>query len=211
MSGRPRVLRADDLSSKGRYQLLTSLVVPRPIGWLSTREPAGAPNLAPFSFFNALASSPMLVGVSIGLRDGGPKDTLLNIRRSGAFCVNVVGEDLLELMNETGADFGPDVDEASHVGLTLGQGEVVDAPYVAEAPAVLECSLYREIPLEEASADLLIGRVEAVHLSEALEMVPGTRYVDPETFRPVGRLHGRAYGMLGEVRFIHRGGSGDGS
>ncbi|MDX1568545.1 MAG: hypothetical protein R3223_12135, partial [Longimicrobiales bacterium] len=77
MSGRPRVLRADDLSSKGRYQLLTSLVVPRPIGWLSTREPAGAPNLAPFSFFNALASSPMLVGVSIGLRDGGPKDTLL--------------------------------------------------------------------------------------------------------------------------------------
>lgn len=211
MSEQPRLFHADELSSKGRYQLLTSLVVPRPIGWLSTREPAGAPNLAPFSFFTALASSPMLVGVSIGLRSSGPKDTLRNIRRSGAFCVNVVGEALLEVMNETAADFGPDVDEATHVGLTLAEAEVVDAPYVADAPAVLECSLYREVPLEEASTDFLIGRVEAVHLSEGLKMVPGTRYVDPETFRPVGRLHGRAYGMLGEVRFIHRGGSGDGS
>jgi len=206
-----RVLHAEELSSKGRYQLLTSLVVPRPIGWLSTREPGGAPNLAPFSFFNALAASPMLVGVSIGLRDSGPKDTLRNIRRSGAFCVNVVGESLLEVMNETAAEFGPEVDEASHVGLSLAEGTVVDAPYVADAPAVLECSLYREVQLEEASTDFLIGRVEAVHLAEKLRMVPGTRYVDPESFRPVGRLHGRAYSLLGEVRFLHRRGSGDAS
>lgn len=211
MSQRARVVHADELSSKGRYQLLTSLVVPRPIGWLSTREPGGAANLAPFSFFNALAASPMLVGVSIGLRDAGPKDTLRNIRRTSAFCVNVVGERLLEAMNETATDFGPEVDEASHVGLSLAEGEVVDAPYVDEAPAVLECSLYRKVELEDASTDLLIGRVEAVHLSEELHMVPGTRYVDPESFRPVGRLHGRAYGMLGEVRFLHRGGSGDAS
>ncbi len=201
-----RLLRAHELSGKGRYQLLTSLVVPRPIGWLSTREPGGAPNLAPFSFYTALASSPMLVGVSIGLRDSGPKDTLHNLRRSGAFCVNVVGESLLEVMNVTAAEFGPEVDEASHVGLTLAEGSVVDAPYVVEAPAVLECALYEELRLDEASTDFVIGRVEAVHLSEELRMVPGTRYVDPETFRPVGRLHGRAYGMLGEVRFLHRGG-----
>lgn len=211
MTPRGRVFHAEELSSKGRYQLLTSLVVPRPIGWLSTRVPAGSPNLAPFSFYTALSSSPMLVGISIGLRDGGPKDTLRNIRRSGAFCVNVVGENLLEVMNETATEFGPEVDEASHVGLSLADGEVVDAPYVAEAPAVLECTLYREIPLEEAGADFVIGKVEAVHLAEELQIVPGTRYVDPATFRPVGRLHGRAYGMLGEVRFLHRGGSGDGS
>lgn len=207
----PRLFRTHQLSSKGRYQLLTSLVVPRPIGWLSTREPGGAPNLAPFSFYTALSSSPMLVGVSIGLRDSGPKDTLRNLRRSGAFCVNVVGESLLEVMNVTGADFGPEVDEASHVGLTLAEGSVVDAPFVVEAPAVLECALYKELQLEEASTDFVIGRIEAVHLSEELRMVPGTRYVDPESFRPVGRLHGRAYGMLGEVRFLHRGGSGDSS
>lgn len=206
-----RLLRTGDLSGRGRYQLLTSLVVPRPIGWLSTRDPEGAPNLAPFSFYTALASSPMLVGVSIGLRSSGPKDTLLNVRRTGAFCVNVVGEGQLDAMNETAADFGPEVDEAHRVGLVLEEATVVDAPYVTEAPAVLECSLYREVDLAEAGADFLIGRVEAVHLAPELRMLPGTRYVDPETFRPVGRLHGRAYGMLGEVRFLRRGGSGGGS
>jgi len=153
----------------------------------------------------------MLVGVSIGLRSTGPKDTLRNLRRTGAFCVNVVGESQLDAMNETAADFGPEVDEASHVGLDLAAATVVDAPYVPEAPAVLECSLYRELELPEASADFVVGRVEAVHLSPELRMLPGTRYVDPQTFRPVGRLHGRAYGMLGEVRFLHRGGSGDDS
>jgi len=207
----PRVLRPGDLSSRGRYQLLTSLVVPRPIGWLSTRDPEGAPNLAPFSFYTALSSSPMLVGVSIGLRSSGPKDTLHNLRRTGAFCVYVVGERQLDVMNETAADFAPEVDEARHVGLDLAPAAAVDAPYVAEAPAVLECRLYLEVDLAEAGADFVIGRVEAVHLAPELRMVPGTRYVDPETFRPVGRLHGRAYGMLGEVRFLHRGGGGDGS
>lgn len=206
-----RLFRSGDLSSRGRYQLLTSLVVPRPIGWLSTRDPEGAPNLAPFSFYTALSSSPMLVGISIGLRSSGPKDTLRNVRRTGAFCVNVVGESQLEVMNETAADFEPEIDEARRVGLDLAQGRLVDAPYVTEAPAVLECTLYREIELAEAGADFVIGRVEAVHLAPDLRLVPGTRYVDPETFRPVGRLHGRAYGMLGEVRFLHRGGSGDGS
>lgn len=153
----------------------------------------------------------MLVGISIGLRSSGPKDTLRNVRRTGAFCVNVVGESQLEVMNETAADFEPEIDEARRVGLDLAQGRLVDAPYVTEAPAVLECTLYREIELAEAGADFVIGRVEAVHLAPDLRLVPGTRYVDPETFRPVGRLHGRAYGMLGEVRFLHRGGSGDGS
>lgn len=199
------MLRSDELSGRERYQLLTSLVVPRPIGWISTADPAGGSNLAPFSFYAALSSSPMLVGVSVGHRGEGPKDSLRNARAAGAFCVNVVGEDQLEAMNETAGDFGPEVDEARRVGLLLEPAETVNAPYVAEAPAVLECSLYRVLDLGEAPNTFVIGRVEAVRLSSRLRTVPGTRYVDVESLRPVGRLHGRAYGLLGPVRYISRG------
>ena len=76
-----RLFEPDALTRRERYQLITSLVVPRPIGWVSTWSAEGGANLAPFSFFYALAASPMLVGVSVGTRGGEPKDTLLNIRR----------------------------------------------------------------------------------------------------------------------------------
>ena len=206
MTETSRVLRSHDLSNKERYQLLTSLVVPRPIGWISTRAPGGVPNLAPFSFYSALATSPMLVGVSMAHRNEGPKDSLHNAREAGAFCVNVVGESLLEAMNETAGSFGPEVDEASQVGLTLGQAEAVDAPYVREAPAVLECNLHQVVDLADAPNTLVVGRVEAIRLGPGLRTVPGTRYVEAESFRPVARLYGRAYGLLGQVRFVPRGG-----
>ena len=132
-------IRTADVSALERYQLLTSLVVPRPIGWLSTVNRSGAPNLAPFSYFAALASTPMLVGASIGFRRGEPKDTLVNIRESGAFCVNVVTEEQLEAMNLTSGDYLPDVDEFRVAGLPMARAELVDAPYVESCPAVLEC------------------------------------------------------------------------
>lgn len=210
-SGEFDVLRTGDLSRRERYQLLTSLVVPRPIGWISSRDRAGAANLAPFSFYTALSFSPMLVGVSVGHRTGGPKDSLRNARASGAFCVNVVGEEQLEAMNDTAGEYGPEVDEARQVGLTLAPAGSVDAPYVVDAPAVLECSVFRTVDLGDAPNTLVVGRVEAVRLSEGMRTVPGTRYVDAESFRPVGRLYGRAYGLLGEIRFISRGEEGGAS
>jgi len=80
MSAPPRVIRTGEIGNRERYQLLTSLVVPRPIAWVSTRGPGSVPNLGPFSYFAALSATPMLVGVSIGERGGAPKDTLANIR-----------------------------------------------------------------------------------------------------------------------------------
>ena len=199
-----RTTRPRDLSPRERYQLLTSLVVPRPIGWISTRSPEGVANLSPFSYFAALSSNPLLVGVSIGLRRGEPKDTLRNIRDTGAFCVNVVSEDLLEKMNASSGEYPPEVDELDLVGLTPVPGEEVDAPWVREAPAALECTLFREVELGEAPNVLVLGEVKAVHLSRALELVPGTWAVQPGSLRPVGRLGGDRYALLGEVREIPR-------
>lgn len=183
---------------------MTSLVVPRPIGWLSTWGEDGTANVAPFSYFNALSASPMLVAVSVGHRKTGPKDTLVNVRARKAFCFNVVSVGQLEAMNETSAEVGPEVDEFDLAGLTLVRSDRVDAPYVGEAPAVFECVLRKEVDLDGAPNTLVIGEVVAVRLDPALGLLEGTLAVDPEKLRPVGRLSGAAYALPGVVKLLPR-------
>jgi len=181
-------VRPRDISGSDRYGLLTSLVLPRPIGWISTRSASGHPNLAPFSFFAALAGSPPLVGMSIGARAREPKDTLVNVRETGIFCVNVCSEDLLEAMNISSGEYPPDVDEFTLSKLTMMEGQEVEAPFVLEAPAVLECVVFKEVGLEPAKNVLVIGEVVCIHISRSLGLVPGHWAVDPAALRPVGRL-----------------------
>ncbi len=199
-----RVLRTDALTGRERYQLLTSLVVPRPIAWVSTRSPEGRHNLAPFSYYAALSASPFLVGVSVGHRGGAPKDTLRNVRGTGAFCVNVVTAGQLREMNETSGEFPPEVDEFERAGLESAEAESVDAPYVAGCPAVLECRLFREVELGEAPNTLLVGEVLAVRLSEELRTREGTWFVDTESLDPVARLWGDLYSRVGETPSLPR-------
>ncbi len=130
MSPVTEVLTPGELLELERYQLITSLVVPRPIGWLSTRSADGVPNLAPYSFFNVLSVHPMLVGVSIGQKKSGMKDSLVNIRELGAFCLNIVSQELIEQMNDSSASVEPEVDEFALVGLTPVDSDRVAAPFV---------------------------------------------------------------------------------
>lgn len=201
----PRVaIDPEGVSARERYALLTTLVVPRPIGWISTWSDEATANLAPYSYFAALSASPLLVGVSVGSRREGPKDTLVNLRRTGGFCVNVVSEPLLEVMNATSAEVPHGVDEFELVGLERGVSERVNAPYVAASPAVLECSVSREVELEGGVNTLVIGRVRGILLDPTLAPEDERSGVDPRRLRPVGRLGGAAYALPGEVRIIPR-------
>jgi flavin reductase (DIM6/NTAB) family NADH-FMN oxidoreductase RutF len=202
--GERRLIRTADISGKERYQLLTSLVVPRPIGWLSTFAKDGTANLAPFSYFAALADTPMLVGVSIGWRAGEPKDTLRNILDTRAFCINVVTEPQLEAMNATSGDYPRGVDEFKVAGLPMANGSLVRAPYVENCPAVMECRLYKEVALGTASNNLLLGEVLAVRLGSELRLVPGTQHVETESLKPVGRLFASGYTLLGKIKTVPR-------
>lgn len=179
-------------------------MVPRPIGWISTYGEDGTPNLSPFSYFAALSSSPMLVGVSVGRRGAGFKDTLVNLRARREFCVNVVAEELLVAMNESSASVPPEVDEFVLSGLARSASRTVDAPFVAMCPAVLECRVRQEVDLGDAPNHLMIGEVVGVRLSEDLELEEGTMMVRPESLRPVGRLGGAAYAVVREVERILR-------
>ena len=115
------------------YHLLTSTIIPRPIGWASTLSADGVPNLAPFSFFNALSGEPPYLMLSVGQRAGAAKDTLTNILATKEFVVNIVGEHVAMHMNLTSGNYAPDVDEFAVSGVTRAPSLKVKPPHVAEA------------------------------------------------------------------------------
>jgi len=192
------------LDPRQRYHLITSLVVPRPIAWISTRAVDGRRNLAPFSYFNALSSSPMLVGASVGRRRDGVKDTLANIRQTGVFVVNLVGEQNLETMVRSSGEWSPDIDEFEEAGVRAEDASTVDAPIVADAAAVFECRLFREVDLGSSPNVLVIGEVMALRLGEELVYDRQRYHVDVGSLRPVGRLGLDEYALPGPVRSVPR-------
>lgn len=208
MSG-PEHFDTTELTGRQRYRLLTSLVVPRPIGWMGTRADDGTANLAPFSYFNALSASPMLVGASIGRRRGAggeavEKDTLRNIRETRVFSLSVVTERHLETMVRTSGDWPPETSEFEEAGLQAAECRSVAAPYVAGAPAVMECRLFRIVELGESPNTLVIGEVVAVRLEPSLVLDRETMHVSADSLRPVGRLGLDEYSLQGELRHVPR-------
>ncbi len=170
-------------SKADNYKLLTNLVVPRPIAWVSSQSPGGVVNLAPFSFFNAVGSDPLYLIVSIGDNDaGGPKDSARNIRASGEFVVNLVTEELFDAMNLSAADFPPEQSELEAAHLHAAPSVRIKAPRVAEAQASLECKLHSAQSL--GANTLFIGEVVMFHVADHLL---GPR-LHIENFAPIGRL-----------------------
>jgi len=145
----------------------------------------------------------MLFSLSIGTRNGVAKDSLQNIRERGEFCINVVTESQLHQMNLTAGEYPPDVDEFAHAGLSVSEAETVDAPYVGECPAVFECRLFKEVDLAPG-VSLVIAEALGVRLDPSLRIAEGTHFVATESLRPVGRLAGAEYALLGEVMVLER-------
>jgi flavin reductase (DIM6/NTAB) family NADH-FMN oxidoreductase RutF len=183
----------EELSSVDRYKLTTGLIVPRPIGWIGTYGPDRTPNLAPYSFFQAVATNPPVVLFSTGVIGGVSKDSLDNCRTSGVFTANLVDHDLSVAMNATAATVTADVDEFELAGLTPANFGTVDAPGVVGAKAVLECRVVREVEFGDDPAMnhvVTFGEVVAFHIADAV--LDGTR-IDAEALDAVGRLSGMAY------------------
>ena len=168
------------------YAVLVSLVVPRPIGWVTTISAEGVVNAAPFSFFNVLGSSPPIVGLCPGDRqDGTPKDTARNIRLMHEFVVNLVDEDVAESMNRTAASVPYGTSELDVARLSTRASSVVSPPRIAESPASLECVEWGTLQI--GNNRLIIGLVKRVHVRDDL-IDPGTLRIRSELFSAVGRM-----------------------
>jgi len=143
-----------------------AIVAPRPIGWVSSVSKAGIANLAPYSFFNAIAESPHYVVFG----SGGLKDSLTNIEATGEFAINIATYDLREKMNLSSARVSADVDEFALAGLTPAPCRLIKTPRVEESPAALECRLYRIVPLPDDRGEVqdwaIIGRVMGIHIDD---------------------------------------------
>ena len=176
----------DPLNFEGRegYFLMTSIVVPRPIAWVSTVTPEGARNLAPHSYFNAISSNPLVIHFT----STGEKDTLRNAKASGEFVVNIVSASLAEVMNLTAANFPPDEDEFAWAGLETAPSKTVTPPRVARAAAAFECSVNRIVSI--GNGHMVFGDVTHLVVDEAV-MRDGR--VAPDLLDPVGRLGGSWY------------------
>ena len=165
------------------YKLLTNLVVPRPIAWVTSINESGLVNLAPFSFFNAVSSDPLQLVVSVGVKnDDSKKDTAANINQVGEFVVNMVTEELMNAMNISAADFPSNISELNAAGLNAVSCEKVKVPRVAESPVSFECTLRAQLPV--GSNTLFVGEVVMMHVTNNLI---GPR-LHINGFAPIGRL-----------------------
>ncbi|PZO39633.1 MAG: flavin reductase family protein [Pseudanabaena frigida] len=177
-----------ETSASDNYKLLTNLVVPRPIAWVTTQSIQGVVNLAPFSFFNAIGSNPLYLIISIGNKDDGSmKDTAANIIANGEFVVNLVTEDLLMAMNISAANFPIEESELTAVGLHGAESKRVKVPRVAEAQASLECVLHSQQPL--GIYTLIVGQVVMFHVDDRL--ISDRLHING--FYPIGRMGSPAY------------------
>jgi len=168
--------------AKRAYAILSSLVTPRPIAWVTTLGPDGVVNTAPFSFFNVLGANPPILGFCPGDRDDGtPKDTARNIRLSHEFVVNLVDEKTAEAMNHTAASLPYGVSELQSAGLTTAPSSSVKPPRIAESPASLEC-------VEWGTLQIGGNRlVKCLHVRDEL-FDPQTERIRSERFQVIGRM-----------------------
>lgn len=155
------------LDRRAANALLTALVQPRPIAWVSTLAPDGTRNLAPFSFFNVFSFHPHpTLAVAPGARRGVEKDTLRNVRASGELTVSVVTDALAERANRSSADLGPDVDEWDVADVRGARSDLVAPDWVAESPAAFECRVLTIVDLGDdatRSNALVVARIVRIH------------------------------------------------
>lgn len=190
------------------YRPFKSLVVPRPIGWISTINKDGAPNLAPFSFFNAIAEDPPMLCFSPNgyHQSGGRKDTLQNITETKEFVFNLVGFDMADQMNVTSGPAAHGEDEMVLAGLAAAPCEKVKPPRVRDAASSFECVLHQIIDLPESRTGdpntLVIGRVVGIHVRD--DVITEEGRIDVRKIKPLARLGYMDYAVVEDFFTLDR-------
>ena len=176
-----------------------AIVTPRPIGWISTRGASGQNNLAPYSFFNAVAYVPpqvMFASTAAKEDRGDTKDSVANIRETGVFCVNIVEYAMRDVMNASSATLPREVDEFDHAGIESAECTEIACARVAAAPASLECRMTQIVKVEGEHNFVVFGEVVGVHIRD--DALVNGRF-DVTTYQPLSRMGYRDYTRVREV------------
>ncbi|WP_427706650.1 flavin reductase family protein [Staphylococcus sp. Mo2-6] len=196
--------KADTLSKKQNYKLLSGSIIPRPIAFVTSQDKSGHLNAAPFSFFNIVNSAPPMIMISTVRSEGERKDTSVNIEETEEFVVHITDETIVEEVNKTAAPIERKRNELERTNLTCIDSELVSVPGIQQAKVRMECKLNRIIPLgdPQEGSDLIIGEVVMFHIDDDVYFEDSK--IDAQALAAVSRLAGNDYASLGETFTIVR-------
>lgn len=183
-----------DLEASDAYSILNSIIVPRPIAFITTRGENGIINAAPFSYFNIVCTKPAIVSVSIERRQSIRKDTAHNIFTNKEYVINICSVDMAAAVSCASKDHPPEISEIDVTSLSLIASEKISVPRIANTLIQMECYLFQALEVGDLKGDLILGKVLKVHLHK--EILNPNGQIDFKKLNPLARLSGNAYAKL---------------
>lgn len=185
-----------DLGAERIYRLMTGIVVPRPIAWVTSLSRKGVLNLAPFSAFTFVSQKPPMLAISVGRKRGTYKDTAQNILNNEEYVVHIADSSLMNAVHESSTEHPPDVSEVDELGLATLPGERIKVPRLAAAPIAMECRFRQCLEFGETRSRLIVGEVLVFHIRDGLL---NNGKIETEALDPIARIAGPRYAKLGEI------------
>ena len=184
------------LDPETAYRLITGVVVPRPIAWVTTLSNSGVVNLAPFSAFTFVSPKPPMLAISVGRKGGIYKDTAQNILNNEEYVVHIADSSLMTAVHESSTEHPPDVSEVEELRLSTLPGERIKVPRLAAAPVAMECRFRQCLEFGETRSRLIVGEVLVFHIRDGLLQ---NGKIETRALDPIARIAGPRYAKLGEI------------
>jgi flavin reductase (DIM6/NTAB) family NADH-FMN oxidoreductase RutF len=184
------------LDPETAYRLITGVVVPRPIAWVTSLSATGVLNLAPFSAFMFVSPKPPMLAISVGRKGNIYKDTAQNILNNEEYVVHIADSSLMTAVHESSTEHPPDVSEVEELRLSTLPGERIKVPRLAAAPVAMECRFRQCLEFGETRSRLIVGEVLVFHIRDGLL---NNGKIETEALDPICRIAGPRYAKLGEI------------
>jgi flavin reductase (DIM6/NTAB) family NADH-FMN oxidoreductase RutF len=184
------------LDPETAYRLITGVVVPRPIAWVTSLSGDGVLNLAPFSAFTFVSPKPPMLAISVGRKGKTYKDTAQNILNNEEYVVHIADSSLMDAVHESSTEHPPDVSEVEELRLSTLPGERIKVPRLAAAPVAMECRFRQCLEFGETRSRLIVGEVLVFHIRDGLL---NNGKIETEALDPIARIAGPRYARLGEI------------
>ncbi|WNV08000.1 flavin reductase family protein [Tardiphaga sp. 709] len=185
-----------ELGAEKAYRLLTGIVVPRPIAWVTSMSQAGTVNLAPFSAFTFVSPKPPMLAISVGRKSGVYKDTARNILDREEYVIHIADSPLMSAVHESSAEHPPEVSEVEVLGLETTPSDHIAVPRLTAAPIAMECRFRQCLEFGDTRSRLIVGEVVAFHIKDDLL---ANDKIETESLDPIARIAGPRYARLGEI------------
>ena len=185
-----------ELGAERIYRLMTGIVVPRPIAWVTSLSAKGVVNLAPFSAFTFVSQKPPMLAISVGRKAGVYKDTAHNILDTEEYVIHIADTPLMGALHESSFEHPPEISEVEHLKLETLPSELIKVPRLAAPPVAMECRFRQCLEFGDAKSRLIVGEVVMFHLRDGLV---NNGKVETAALDPIARIAGPRYARLGEI------------